>query len=284
MRAQVTILALHKGGGAPHEYEDAVWVGSRTAEGPERGLLPPPGPACRSGGVGRVASLRAAVADGASSSLLARRWAQLLVREAGGAPTGLLRTGQGFAEVLTRAADRWPDLMKDYVRNRELRGKPITWFERPGLEAGAHATLLVAHFAAHRWAPARGTWSAVALGDACLFQVRHDRLHVAFPLTASGEFGNTPPLAASGGQDPEAVRARAGLVSGHWRRGDRFYLASDAMAAWFLRQVEVGRKPWDLLRALDYAGPRDLAAWVERRRGAGELRNDDVTLVRIAPR
>ncbi|MGR7000186.1 hypothetical protein ACU686_22475 [Yinghuangia aomiensis] len=72
----------------------------------ERGLVDhaAAGAACRRGGVGQVATLRAAVADGASSSLLARRWAQLLVQEAGAAPSGLLRTEAGFADVLNRAS------------------------------------------------------------------------------------------------------------------------------------------------------------------------------------
>lgn len=284
MRAHVTVLALHKGGGEPHEYEDAAWVGSSTATGGARSIMPPPGPTCRRGGVGRVATLRAAVADGASSSLLARRWAQLLVREAGAAPSGLLRTETGFADVLNRAADRWPDHMKEYTRLRELRGKPITWFERPGLERGAHATLLVAHLAAHRWQPGRGTWSAMALGDSCLFHVRNDAVRVAMPVEAADDFGNAPPLAASSGQDRDLAASHTTLARGTWLLGDRFYLATDAMAVWFLRQSEHGRKPWDLLRALDYATPREWATWVERERASGELPNDDVTLVRIEPR
>ncbi|MCF2526317.1 hypothetical protein [Yinghuangia soli] len=284
MRAHVTVLALHKSGAEPHEYEDAAWVGSSAAPGSARSILPPPGPACRRGEVGRVATLRAAVADGASESLLARRWAELLVRGAGSAPTGLLRTGLGFADVLARAADRWPDLTKRYEHRRELRGRPLAWYERPGLDRGAHATVLVAHFAAHRWAPACGHWSAVALGDSCLFHVRGDRLRLAFPVDASDGFDTRPALAASRGQDRALVAERARHATGGWLAGDRFYLATDAMAAWFLRQAEHGRRPWEMLRALDSAAPRDLASWVGRQRGAGEMRNDDVTLVRIEPR
>ncbi|MEU8137929.1 hypothetical protein [Streptodolium elevatio] len=293
MRAHVTVLALHKGGAEPHEYEDAAWVGSRGVPtvqggsaviGADRSMLPPPGPTCRRGGVGRVTSVRAAISDGASDSLLARRWAEVLVRQAGGAPTGLLRTGAGFADVLGRAANRWPDLMKRYEDARELRGRPLAWYERPGFERGAHATLLVAHFAAHRWAPARGTWSAAALGDTCLFHVRGDQLRLAFPLDRSDEFDNHPALAASHGNDRDAVEAHVRVVGGSWILGDRFYLASDALAAWFLRSREEGGQPWHALRVLDSASPRELASWIERRRAARELRNDDVTLIRIEPR
>ncbi|UGQ13819.1 hypothetical protein LO772_09605 [Yinghuangia sp. ASG 101] len=284
MRAHITLHALHKGGTEPHEYEDAAWVGSSAAAGPDRGMMPPPGPACRRGEVGRVATVRAAVSDGAADSLLARRWAETLVRRAGAAPTRLLRGGADFADLLGQAADRWPELMRRYELMREARGRPLAWYERPGFERGAHATLLVAHFAAHRWAPGCGTWSAAALGDSCLFHVRGDRLRVAFPVTRAADFGTTPALAASGGQDHAAAAARAHCVHGRWLLGDRFYLATDAMAAWFLRRTEHGGKPWAALRALDSAAPGDLARWVERQRKAGELRNDDVTIIRIEPR
>ncbi|HSA48683.1 MAG TPA: hypothetical protein VLH10_01045 [Yinghuangia sp.] len=284
MRAHVTVHALHKGGAEPHEYEDAAWIGSSSVAEGGRSMLPPPGPACRRGEVGRVATVRAAVSDGASSSLLARRWAEVLVRRAGAAPTGLLRSEGDFAQLVAHAADRWPELMRRYERMREARGRPLAWYERPGFERGAHATLVVAHFAAHRWAPACGTWSAAALGDSCLFHVRGDRLRVAFPVERAADFDNTPALAASGGQDERAVAARARCVHGRWLHGDLFYLATDAMAAWFLRQVERGGKPWAALRALDSASPKDLARWVERQRESGELPNDDVTLIRIEPR
>lgn len=282
MRAHVTVLALQKGGAEPHEYEDAAWVGSRDASG--RVALPPPGPTCRRARVDRVATLRAAVADGASDSFLARRWAEVLVRRAGAAPTGLLRSGPGFAELLGHAAARWPELMAQYERARERRGSPLAWFERPGFERGAHATLLVAHFASHRWAPACGTWTAAALGDSCLFQVRGDRMRASFPVADAADFDNTPALAASSGSDPDLVATRADLAQGTWFLGDRFYLATDAMAAWFLRRAHQGARPWSVLRELDSAGPRDFASWVERRRLSGEMRNDDVTLIRIEPR
>ncbi len=284
MRAHVTVHAMHKGGAEPREYEDAVWIGSSAAAGPDRGMVPPPGPACRRGEVGRVATVRAAVSDGAADSLLARRWAEVLVRRAGAAPTGLLRSGRGFADLLAQAADRWPELMRRYELTREARGRPLAWYERPGFERGAHATLLVAHFASHRWAPGRGTWTAAALGDSCLFQVRGDTLRVAFPLARAADFDTTPALAASGGQDRDTVASHARCARGGWRLGDRFYLATDAMAAWFLRRAERGGRPWAALRALDSATPSDFARWVERQRRAGELRNDDVTLIRIEPR
>ena len=53
-------------------------------------------------------------------------------------------------------------------------------------------------------------------------------------------------------------------------------LATDALAAWFLRQTEHDDRPWEQLRGLTSEQFDDL---VENLRKAGEMRNDDVTLV-----
>ena len=55
----------------------------------------------------------------------------------------------------------------------------------------------------------------------------------------------------------------------------------DALARWALREDEEGRNPWIVLR--DHA-TRDVpvfGAWVAALRKDRELRNDDVTLLRI---
>ncbi len=66
---------------------------------------------------------------------------------------------------------------------------------------------------------------------------------------------------------------------GDWRTGDTFFLATDAMGAWFLRSYEQGTPPW---RVLDrFATPDTFAAWVDALRQERALRNDDVTLMRV---
>jgi hypothetical protein len=67
-----------------------------------------------------------------------------------------------------------------------------------------------------------------------------------------------------------------------WERGDSFYLATDAIAAWFLRANEIGGRPWEALRDMDTVDAElDFAGWVDERRDLGEMHNDDTTLVRI---
>jgi hypothetical protein len=69
--------------------------------------------------------------------------------------------------------------------------------------------------------------------------------------------------------------------SGECLPGDTFYLLTDALACWFLTAVESDREPW---RELDEvgAGACPFDGWVAHLRRSGNLRNDDVTAVRVS--
>jgi hypothetical protein len=120
------------------------------------------------------------------------------------------------------------------------------------------------------------TWSASACGDACLFVVRDDRLAVTFPVAAAAEFDNHPRLIAT-----EPGHAGESLLSltGAAHAGDRFYLATDALAQWFLRSHGDGGEPWIAFDGVTTV--EDFALLVSTFREAGDLRNDDVTLISI---
>jgi hypothetical protein len=208
---------------------------------------------------------RFAVADGASEASFAAAWARLLA--------------EGFVE----GERPWHDL--DWLApvrrhwSAEVDGLPVPWYAEAKREMGAFATLLGVAFRRPD-ADGRGAWRAAAVGDSCLFHVRRGRLRRAFPLTRSDEFDNAPRLLcsrASAGGIEAPVRA-----GGHWRAGDRFLLATDALAQWFLHEVERGGDPVaDVSGILAESDPQAaFPAWIEMRR-AGGLRNDDVTLLVI---
>ena len=208
---------------------------------------------------------RFAVADGASEASFAAAWARLLVG-------GFVEGEKPWRDLAwaAPARQRW---------SAEVDGLEVPWYAEAKREMGAFATFLGAAFR-RPGADGRGAWRAAAVGDSCLFHLRRGRLRRAFPLTRSDEFDNAPRLLCSrrapAGND---VPVRAG---GHWRRGDRFLLATDALAQWFLREVERGGDPVaDVSGILAEADPQAaFPAWVETRR-AGGLRNDDVTLLVI---
>ncbi len=197
-----------------------------------------------------LAAGRFAVADGASESSFAGLWARLLVE-------GFVHPTPGW---LAAARQAWA---------ARVDGQPLPWYAEAKRDDGAFATFVGLVIA-------DGRWHAMAVGDACLFHTRGDRLLAAFPLGRSSDFGNRPRLI---GSRPPANPANEAHTEGggEWEAGDHFLLMTDALAQWFLRRHEANGRPWEELNLEDTA----FAEWVSERRRRGELRNDDVTVMMI---
>jgi Protein phosphatase 2C len=237
-------FALPRDGNTPEEYEDALAANPRTG--------------------------RFAVADGASESSFAGMWAKLLVD--GFVASGDGRTTVGWVKPLQH---RWAEAVDPLE---------LDWFAEEKRQLGAFATFLGLSLKKPHGSH-EGRWKAVAVGDSCIFQVRADALLIAFPVRRSGDFGNRPALLGSRSVATEQIEtwSQAGVKIGSWQSGDRFLLMTDAAAEWFLRRHEAKRKPWQsLLRR--FAEPNTtaaLATYVKELWRAGELKNDDVTLLVI---
>jgi hypothetical protein len=171
-------------------------------------------------------------------------------------------------------AKAWGLIIETYVYDREAAGRPVKWYEQPGLARGAHATLLAGRFAKSRW-------HAAALGDSCLFQVRDEHLVASFPVQTSAGFGIEPDLLNSLHQDSDLVAKRVALAEGTCEQHDQFYFCTDALAAWFLSRGEAGERPWEALRDVGTDVIPRFDIWVAEQRAHGLMRNDDVTLIRV---
>ncbi|MEW2119291.1 hypothetical protein AB0945_29700 [Streptomyces sp. NPDC005474] len=234
-----------------------------------------------------VASLYVSVSDGASESLLARDWATLLVRDAVEsmrlAGDWWQELGTFVRDLMERSALHWDAFLTRYQAERATQGRPIAWYEQPGLEKGAFATVLGAEIRATvlddgttHW-----FWFAFALGDSCVFQLRDGRLVDSFPVRSVEEFGITPQLLGSRNHDVRLVAERMRVAWGELLPGDELLLTTDALAAWVLSQSTgldgngvVG------LPAFSSFDRQDFTDWVDDQRARGRMRNDDVTLVR----
>ncbi len=201
---------------------------------------------------------RFSVADGASESSFAAAWARLLA--------------EGF---VARPPDgpiqrEWlRPLQEDWARGAE--GRPLPWYAEEKARSGAFSSLLgvCLNTAARRW-------RAVAVGDSCLFVVRAGKLLSSFPLGRSVEFHNRPALLSSAGANVwSAVREEEGTFA----PGDVLWLMTDALAAWFLAEAELRRRPWAVLQRVPTQ--KDFEKFLEMMRAGRAMRNDDVTLVRI---
>lgn len=211
---------------------------------------------------------RCAVADGATESSFAREWARRLVRHFG---VGTL-TSPTFREVIPKLQQRW---------QRQVGRRPLPWFAEEAASRGAFAAFI--GMAMRRTRDGQREWGAIALGDACLFLVREDHLHKAFPLATAEAFNNRPFLLSTHSDRWRTEYAAMRKARGTWHLDDEFYLMTDALAQWFLTEHEGGRKPWSVLRDLDTdAEPRTFGEFVEALRVEKRIRNDDTTLVRVS--
>lgn len=168
----------------------------------------------------------------------------------------------------------------------------LPWFAEDKARSGAFATLLAFEFVPRRRSgtpceeagdfagSASLCWRAMAVGDSCLFQLRDEGISTAFPIARADEFNSRPLLLSSNPANNGRVWESVRFCDGDARPGDVFLFATDALAHWFLAEAEAGRQPWHLLLGLQ--SQAEFAAFVAQLRGSHAIRNDDVTLIRIA--
>lgn len=258
---RIDVLAVPKDGHAAEDNEDACWPPeSSTAYGPVQ---------------------RLALADGVSDSYRPGPWAREIVRAFGTrGPLRATSDAAEFAEVLRRLCAAWAPRLRGHVRDEGAQ-RQMQWWEKRKIRQGSAATVLAVYLQSD------GVWTAAALGDTCVFQVDAEgRPKRAFPLDDARDFDHTPPTVASSDTDWEALHRQVRLDRGRWTPGDRFFLASDALAAWLLRLHHLRHDPWrELDEAVDAgsADPEAFARWVAERRAEGTMRDDDVSVIRLVP-
>ncbi len=205
-----------------------------------------------------------AVADGATQTLFAGRWATLLTERFVADP------------IFPSSPGEWADWLKPIRQQwwREIADVSLPWYAEHKLPEGAGATLIGLCLRPDH------TWQALAVGDACLFHWRGDQLFRSFPISDPTAFHNRPQLVSS--HAPSAERPPQD-ADGLWQPGDRFLMMTDAAAQWFLAETTAQREPWPTVnRILDiHDSPPEQLEEIERLRDSLALRDDDVTLVMI---
>jgi hypothetical protein len=239
---------LPKAGSSEEDYEDAIAIGPNAV----------------------------AIADGATESSFARAWARALT--------------EGFAceplseqPDLTELMDRVGPLQQQW--HAGIAWDRLPWFAEDKARNGAFAALLTLRFEEPLTAteteelPAERLWHALAIGDTCLFQIRDDALHLAFPLAESAAFDSTPLLLSSNPARNLQVWDQAQVLNGVFKPGDILLLMTDALAKWFLSEIESGAKPWQTL--CTFTDQRELADLTMTLRAEHKLKNDDTSLICI---
>jgi hypothetical protein len=246
MRISAETFWVQKSGSAATEYEDAFWPLKPLYEHPVSGQI----------------SL--AVADGATESSYSSIWARQLARS-------YVRDqwfhSERFDSSFKKIQGRW-----DQIVGR----KPKSWYAEQKLEQGAFGAFLGMTFFEGRES---GLWSLMASGDCCMVQVRDNQPLRSLPFTSSEDFDSRPILLGTRRDVNDVALSQLVRVEGEWEEGDQFFLMTDALAAWFLRQVEDGGQPWIALQEVAPDGPARFPQFIDENRSTKRLRNDDVTLL-----
>lgn len=203
---------------------------------------------------------RFAISDGASAAYRSGLWSHLL---ATGFVDGDLDPSDddALATWLAERRERWAE------RNTVDGDTPF--YVQAATERGSWATLLGVAIAPDH------TWSALAIGDSCLFHVRDDQLVSAFPIDRADAFDNHPPLVPTSGEGLDGMSpARA---TGCLEPGDALVAVTDALAEWLLGEVGERSDVWRRLVTVDES---ELGGMVVRSRRDDTMKNDDITMVR----
>src|SRR5436853_480862 len=123
---------------------------------------------------------RFAIADGASESSFAGAWAKI-------AAESFVATPGPWSRWLPPARLRWHNM---------FAGLDLPWYAEDPFKQGAFATLLGLALTPGG-SGTLASWQAWAVGDCCLFQVRHNALLRAFPIRRSADFDSRPQLLGS---------------------------------------------------------------------------------------
>jgi hypothetical protein len=216
------------------------------------------------------ATMRFAVADGASAGFDSREWARALVTAYRDDPPARGSPPHAAAEWLRRTGER------HHARSQDARSQDVAaadaWMYTRAEREGSFAAFLGLRF----WPlpPDRLGWEAVAVGDCCLFHVRESRLLDTFPLRRPDQFTRRPDLVPSAPRSLSLLTSRVLIKDGVAEPGDLFLLGTDEISKWLLGQG--GTSPvWRDLRDLRRAGFRAL---VEEQLAAGAMEADDMTL------
>jgi hypothetical protein len=258
------VYKLPKAGNTEDEYEDAY------------ALILPHGDHPSDGTSRYADTLRAAIADGATESILAKSWAQYLVQE---------YVREPFSTVCElqqrRISENWHTQQRNAIGQKPAH---LHWCLQEGLVHGADATFLGVSIVPHE-----GRWKYVAnaVGDCNLFHIRGQMLLKAFPLEKPEDFNFTPFLLNSRNikelkpnhpLDPSSPTFQS--YEAECQEGDELWLMTDALACWFLRRAAESSEAeaiQQVQKIYDEDNHHAFEELIEKERKHRRLRNDDVT-------
>lgn len=235
MDISVKALWAQKAGNIVEEYEDAFYPSK----------------------IRKATEYLFAIADGATETSFSGIWANILTK------AFVEKTLSGLQpESLQPLVQVWEQQIAEVTKE-----KPLTWYAEEKLRKGAYSSLLGFHLIADK------KWTATAVGDSCLFQLRSGEIIRALPYGEPTEFNNRPALLSTNLAQNSGLELM--IQEGTWEHGDRFFLMTDALAECFLSNRQT-------IEFFTQVKSRErFTNKIDELRRNGICRNDDVTFIRI---
>lgn len=218
-----------------------------------------------------------AIADGVSSAIFSRRWAEILTRRVvEGRPD--LSDAEQLTGWLAESRKAWAE---------SVNLPSLTYFQRSKLQdvGGAYSTLLWVELFPEPTDDGTETvqfrFASHACGDCCLFHVRVGEVLEKFPLQNSADFKRDPISICSTNRGADA-KLEFQSLEGACQSGDLIILASDAIAGWVYHQIEVEEPiDWDAFWGMTAASWTQTVRRLRGQEGDDRMRVDDTTLVML---
>lgn len=212
---------------------------------------------------------RFAIADGATEAFDSRRWAKLLAH-------GWVRSNppannqEQFQEWLAIMGERF---------HRKWKRRSLPWYGEEKARLGSFAAFLGLQFTVEGGSL---NWKGLALGDACLIQLRQNVVCEAFPFADASSFRKNPTLTPSLGTLQKSAIGHLKINSGEAELGDLFLLLSDGVASlYFEALAENDPLTMQLDRLLESSNTDELSCLFDELRGVGRCANDDIAILRV---
>lgn len=224
-------------------------------------------PVLNNGAYFQVNEFKCAISDGATESSFSKIWANHLVNEY------ILSNYQENQIFISKAKRKWRD---------DILSIEHTWASNEKLKKGSFATFTGLHLLTgnrDKIFPLGGVWKAGAVGDSCLFHFRGETVLNLFPLDNSNSFSNHPHLIGTETNNGFEFQT----FSGSWKSGDDFFLMTDAISEWSMKNIQLGKNISGIIKDKLSRKTRTafFSEWIKTLRSQREIKNDDTTVIWI---
>ena len=205
-----------------------------------------------------------AISDGATESSFSKEWSDLLVS----AYKDKSFEQAYLPETIKTISETWQSM---------AAAIDLPWYAEQKAEKGAFATFLGLTINKEE-----NSFDAVAVGDCSLFQIRNNEIYFSFPVISIEDFNNTPNLIASNEKYQTDLENNTVYHKGEIEPNDIIILATDAIAAWILKQKNRNPKIIQILiEQFEKQDEQNFEEWLNKKRKTNKIKNDDVTLLKI---